>query len=640
AMRELGVGPFGSLQASGALNLDATILVADFENSTSEAALSESVTELLRIALSQSSAIRLLESSDIASALIRMQRNPNDLVDINTGMEIAQREGVEGVVSGKISPIGSGYLLTASMFAAHDGSELVKLSQTARSADDIIDAVDRLSKELRERIGESIKSIRSNEDLDRVTTASLDALRLYSQGVAAEEVGDSPRAIELLHQAIERDSTFAMAYRKLAVVNSNANGRFDVTLRASKKAFELRARLPEVERMLAEANYYSVINDVERTVSAYEALLDRYPNNTIALNNVSISYQRMGRMEDAEKVLSRALEIGNRTVYYQNYFAVLTALKKWDEASKVLDRFEISFPNHPMASALRFHLAVLQGQFQNANTLISVAQKSSLPYWLAYDARLNAIWEGMTGKMNDSEDHARQVAKNETDRGEAGAGLLSFIWAANNALDIQEDPEKSKKLLAEGLRQIPFDSIPTLSRPYSEMAYLEARLGNLDAAKLYMDRFEKEIPSEVKQGDFIKFPARAFIELANGRSSEAVAILREGRKKLSCAACFLNEEGFLLAKMDSTEQALAVLERFQDNTWGFTNVFTGVDRPIAWLEMGELYSRTGQNKEAIEAYSNFIDLWAEADASLQPKVRYARSRVERLLDQSAREPSK
>ncbi len=51
-----------------------------------------------------------------------------------------------------------------------------------------------------------------------------------------------------------------------------------------------------------------------------------------------------------------------------------------------------------------------------------------------------------------------------------------------------------------------------------------------------------------------------------------------------------------------------------------------------------LYSRNGQTEKAIDAYSNFVDMWAEADSDLQPKVRYARERIERLLDQSTREP--
>ena len=86
------------------------------------------------------------------------------------------------------------------------------------------------------------------------------------------------------------------------------------------------------------------------------------------------------------------------------------------------------------------------------------------------------------------------------------------------------------------------------------------------------------------------------------------------------------------------DQAIHILERIQDWSWGPAIAFVGPYRAPTWLEMGELYSRTGQTEEAIEAYSNFVDMWAEADSDLQPKVRYARERIERLLEQSVREP--
>src|SRR5207302_1830751 len=74
---------------------------------------------------------------------------------------------------------------------------------------------------LRERIGESLKTIRGSEPLERVTTASLDALRRYSQGVKAFDGGENDRAAALLEEAVALDTGFAMAYRKLAVIGFN-----------------------------------------------------------------------------------------------------------------------------------------------------------------------------------------------------------------------------------------------------------------------------------------------------------------------------------------------------------------------------------------------------------------------------------
>ena len=46
----------------------------------------------------------------------------------------------------------------------------------------------------------------------------------------------------------------------------------------------------------------------------------------------------------------------------------------------------------------------------------------------------------------------------------------------------------------------------------------------------------------------------------------------------------------------------------------------------------------GNNAEAVDAYTNFVDIWKDANAVLQPQVEYARDRINELVTQSVREP--
>src|SRR5207253_4711079 len=61
------------------------------------------------------------------------------------------------------------------LIAAADGHVLTALRETADNDAALIGAVDRLSRKLRERIGESLKSIRAAPPLEQVTTASIKA---------------------------------------------------------------------------------------------------------------------------------------------------------------------------------------------------------------------------------------------------------------------------------------------------------------------------------------------------------------------------------------------------------------------------------------------------------------------------------
>src|SRR2546430_2160498 len=170
------------------------LVLADFENRTADSTLGPSLTEALRVDLAQSGVIRLLDVATVGQALGRMGRPPSTPLDLAVARELAQREGAKGVVRGQIDPLGRGYVVSAELVSAADGAALVSLRETAQDDGAIIAAVDRLSGKLRERIGESLKTIRASDPLEQVTTRSLEALRKYSQGVRASDAAEMERS--------------------------------------------------------------------------------------------------------------------------------------------------------------------------------------------------------------------------------------------------------------------------------------------------------------------------------------------------------------------------------------------------------------------------------------------------------------
>src|SRR5437762_4538680 len=308
AMRQLGIGPVGTLVASGVLAERDRLVLADFENRAKDLTLGPSLTEALRVDLAQSGVIRLLDEAAAGRPLLRMAPAPATPLDPALARDLAQREGAKAVVHGQIDPLGRGYVVSAELLGAAAGAQLVAVRETARDDGAIIDAVDRLSKRLRERIGESLKTIRSSDPLERVTTSSLEALQRYSQAVKASEAGEWDRAVDLLEQAIRLDSGFAMAQRKLTVVLSNTGASNARITAAATQAFRHRDRLPPLERDLTVARYYSVADyDLAKAEDAYRAALDLDPNESVALNNLALLYIQERRFAVAESLVAHGL---------------------------------------------------------------------------------------------------------------------------------------------------------------------------------------------------------------------------------------------------------------------------------------------------------------------------------------------
>ena len=639
-LRIMGIGPAATLMTAGVIEENAKLIIAEFENRTSDETLAESVTEALRIDLAQSTVIHLMAGADIVDVLNRMGRSQDTRIDLNTAMEIATREGVEAVVAGEISSIGRGFVLSARLISAGDGVELASMRENAEDDGDILSAIDRLSDRLREKIGESIKTIRSNQDLDHVSTGSLEALRLYSRAVKEMDKGNGARrGRDLLLQAIELDSTFAMAYRKLAVIYFNSNADYDLHIQAATTAYELRERLPERERWTATAFYYASVEwDDEREIAAYESLLERYPDELPALNNLALRHNVRGEYDKAEVYLRRALEIGDRPSFYDNLLDALSAQQRWDEVDELLDKFESIHPNNPGRYYFRFIAAMASGNIESADTLLRSSSLTDSPFWRQKDLFLQARYDGFRGQLAAAEINFKQTAAINMERGSPQAALENYLDAAFNSLERSGGLEATRALISEGLSLVPFDSLAAASRPYNQLIMLRAMMGELDEARALWSEYERLVPDGVRRADVRRWYALAGIQEAEGDLPAALESLRNVQRVDHCEVCSAYEQGRLLERMDSVDAAIEAFERFENTTMAATVNFILEYHPLAQFRLGELYSTKGDNEAAIEAFSKFVEMWREADADLQPQVQYARDRIDALLTASIREP--
>ncbi len=420
AMRSLGIGPVGTLMASGAIGDRDRLVLADFTNRTSDSTLARSVTEALRIDLAQSPVIRLLDPADISAALTRMQRSTDSPMDLALAREIAEREGAKAIVTGEISPVGEGYVLSATILSSEDGAVLVAQRETAENPGALIAAIDRLSGKLRERIGESLKSIRDAEPLEDVSTASLEALERYTQAIRLEARGDAPAAIGLLEEATSIDTAFAMAWRKLAVIRANSAGSQDAVVDAASRAFVHRERLPRKERYLAEGYYYSTVDyQPERVIAAYRSLLDIDPENNTALNNLSIEYGNRREFATAESLLTRAAAVDNHWTGYANLMQAKLALGKVDEARNVLERYAAIAPGSDPLTRMRMILAAWQDDGDSAEAFARELEASDDPGQRFIAGYNQAARAELHGRLTDADDQLRQIMSREEARDNA-----------------------------------------------------------------------------------------------------------------------------------------------------------------------------------------------------------------------------
>src|SRR5437899_4322254 len=633
AMRLFGIGPVGTLVASGVLAQRDRLVLADFENRTADSTLGPSLTEALRVDLAQSGAIRLLDAAAVGQALGRMGRRPGGPLDLALARELAQREGAKAVVHGQIDPLGRGYVVSAELVSAADGAALVSVRENAQDDGAIIAAVDRLSGRLRERIGESLKTIRASDRLEQVTTRSVEALRKYSQGVRASDAVDMTRAVTLLEEAIALDTTFAMAYRTLAVVLSNSDGAQSRIVAAATQAFRHRDRLTPLERDLAEAYYYTRVEyDPTKVEVAYRAALEQDPENGVALNNLALHFNELRRFAEAESLTTRGIAVApTQWALYLNGMQAQIGQGKFADAARTAGLFARRAPGNPMTQFVRCFLAAARRDYDSAEVETqALAQSTRDPTWQAGAASALGALGLVRGKLTVAvAQFRREMALNEQ-RGVPGKYLEDAIGLAVIDVHYRNAPAAAQGEVEAALRRHPLASIPAADRPYVGLAWLYAHIGRPDRARQLLAEFEAAIPEAERRSQPFRHGAAAEIAFAEGRVQDAIKGYRAWHDEDSCAVCGLYLLARAYERAGQRDSAVAVYERAVTTPGYFRAFEESATLGPTYRRLGELYEERGDTARARDYYNRFVDLWKDADAELQPEVREVRQRLARL----------
>src|SRR5215472_16710809 len=218
------------------------IVLADFTNTTGDPVFDDTLKQALAADLEQSPFLNVLSEQKIGEALQLMGRSPGGKVNAQSGVEICLRTGSKALVTGSIASLGSHYVVGLTAVNCQMGDLLGAARAEAGSREGVLRALDASVTNLREKLGESLPSIRKfDTPLESATTSSLPALKAYSEGRRTlQERGDSD-SLPFLKQAVELDSHFALAYARLGVAYSNL-GESGLAIENLRKAFDLRDR--------------------------------------------------------------------------------------------------------------------------------------------------------------------------------------------------------------------------------------------------------------------------------------------------------------------------------------------------------------------------------------------------------------
>ncbi len=601
-----------------------TIVLADFINTTGDTVFDDALKQALAVELGQSPFLNVLSDRKVSETLGMMGRPANQRITMDVGRELCLRTGSKALLGETISTLGSHYLIDLSAVACGTGDTLAKEQGEATNKEEVLKTLSRTSASLRTKLGESLPSVQKFEVPIAATTSSLEALKSYSMGITVgREKGDAP-SIPFLKRAIELDPNFPMAYAGLAISYNNL-GEPSLAIEYASKAYALRDRVTEREKLRITADYFRATGQLEKEAQTYELWIANYPNDSVPYNNLGANYSYMGRYD---KVLAESLEAQrlepNDVILSGNVGEAYLFLNRLDEAKASLDQTLTRKLDGGYLHLYLHYIAFLKGD--SAQMEQQVAWGSGKPG--DEDLLLSAQSDSYAfyGRVTQARDFSRRAVDSavRTDSKETAA-----LWQVNAALREAEfgNAAAARQGLSAALALAPGRDVKVFA------AIALARIGETARAKALVDDLEKNYSTNTILKLYWLPTARAAIELNKGDWSQVLRVLEAAApyelgtppplQVGTIYPAYLRGQAYLLAHNGNA--AVTEFQKIIDHGGIALNFVTA---SVAHLQIARAYAMAGDTVKAKAAYQDFLNLWKDAEPDIpvlkEAKAEYAK----------------
>ena len=593
------------------------ILVTDFVNTTGDAVFDGTLKKALAVDLGQSPYLNVFPDQRVQQTLKFMGRPPDGRITVEIGREICQRAGVKAMLNGSIASLGNQYVITLDAVNAGTGDTLGEEQAQASRKEQVLDALGKAASRLRGKLGESLASVQKfGKPLSEATTSSLDALKAFTLGDARRAAGDELSSIPYYKQATDLDPNFAMACARLGVVYNNF-GQEELSEEYRKKAFELRDRASERERLYITAHYYADSGQLERGIAAYELYRQTYPHDSVPYNNLGLTFKALGQFDKALENALEAVRLDPDSGFSYGVAAeAYIALNRLDEAKAILNT---ALQRKVGGIDAYIHLGLVAlAQNDKAGLESARSLLKSAPGGDGVVMYLDASLAASQGQLR----HAREL----------------FTQASQVLQRINLKEAAAAEVAGEAVTEAAFgDRVDATRDAAAALSVSRGAKVVLLAAAAYAlageERKAQELSSDVAkrrpedtlvQSVWVPLVS-AIIELKHNNPAKALQLLTAATPYDRTILEVLFTRGTAYLKAGQENEAV---QEFQKVLAGRNLSPVDVLLPLAQLGLARAYALEGDSAKSRIAYQDFFALWKDADPDIpilqQAKAEYAR----------------
>lgn len=635
--------------------------------------LAEGMVDLLSTSLDGAGKLR---NVDPRAILVQIKALQNQEVDAAQANVIARRFSAGLFLLGAIVEIRGQLRISATLYRTNALGQAYHQLAVDGKDDTFLHMVDQISREiLTKQYGKPAQQL---ESIGTTTTKSIPALKAYLEAVQAERNGHIAEEYQLLQQAVQLDSTFAMAWYYLSAYAIGWAANIAEARDAIAKAKKYGANLNERYRMYIDAMDYWIkgenqaAHEMDRrlvnkysddltgwfwlagdfTVNLYgQSALDNLSNwhRLIALdpNNANVYQQmlpwtiRLRHLSDIDETIEKMLELSPDHEYAWMYM-VPRAFIAADKAAQAKTIEESRTKQDMAINITAWNIAQSANDPESAAPFyrILTAPNQPLPTRLCGYHSL-ALLKAGKGKKQECMAILDTVAALQPAAGlifRAYLTSLPFLKFSNQ--ELEKIKTELKAWRAENEINHPasefVQSMPVYIYPQTRLYLLglvHAALGEMEQVEQKAVELEK-MPTPYDQSSIVEhwgITLRILRLMHMGDYTEALAMFE--KSTLRIRFCLYNTvfysfafqrylRGELLSRLNRPLEAIPWFRSIDEMFWQDIPF-----RAMARLRTAEIYESMKQESQARKYYQIFIDTWQDSDSELQPDVSRIRKQI-------------
>jgi eukaryotic-like serine/threonine-protein kinase len=596
-----------------------TVVLADFANTTGDPVFDGTLKQALAVDLEQSPFLRVIPPARVQQTLGFMGRSRNERLTADLARELCLRVGSKATLSGSIASLGTQYVLTLNAINCQTGDSLAEDQAQAASKEQVLSALGTAVSNMRGKLGESLASVEKFDvPIDQVTTSSLEALKAFALGNAEFDQGREMESLPFYRRAVELDPNFAFVYARMGTIYSNT-GEQGLAIQNTRKAYELRDRVSEREKLyIAEHYYQTVTGELEKEIETLQLYARTYPNDSVPSNNLSVAYMQTGEPEKAAEAARATVRVEpNSANGHSNLAYAYAASGRLDEAWQTVNQGLKLLPDAETLHWSTYWMALLTAKPDVADRELTWAKGKSGEFRFLRLQILAFMNEGKLRQSRDLRERALTLERNQNlkEVESADLGLLAGLQADFGVCD---RARQDASIL---------NTNPTRDGSVAA-AVVFATCGDSAKAGVIAAALSKKYPLDTFSQRWELPDIRARVELQRGNSAKAIELLRPAEPYQfgyveGGIPAYLR--GLAYLQMKQGPAAAAEFQKILDHR---TALGVTAYSSLAKLGLGRAFALSGDAAKAHTAYQDFFTMWKDADPDIpilnQAKAEYAK----------------